>query len=263
MSVKIMSMIFEAQIPDIEYVKDGEKRKAKASTAKLLLLAIADHANDFGEASYPGYSRLERKTCLSRQGIADTVEALRQAGYISVDDKRSSYATNSYTVKLSMLVKPLDQSQRVKPLDQQESSHLTQGSQATGLKTSLNHQINHPDARSILQATKAANKTIDGMIEAERKAAGKTHTQLPEVMQPYAEAFTAATKIKMTKREATDWLQTIQDWLDAGYQPHDVTRACQTILHDGRTAISRPGSITWKLRSQEAYKPQEEGHVLW
>ena len=60
MSVQILSTVFKAEIPDLPYTKNGEQRKAKASTVKLMLLAYADHSNDDGEASYPGYTLLER-----------------------------------------------------------------------------------------------------------------------------------------------------------------------------------------------------------
>ncbi len=145
MSVEIMRMVFRAEMDDLPYEKDGEKRNAKASTVKLLMLAYADHANDEGESAYPGYTLLELKTALSRQGIADTLEAIQQNGLMTFTGK-SKRDTNSYQInveKLAKLVKPLDsQNQdRVKPLDQSESSHLTSPSQATGLNPSVNHPL--------------------------------------------------------------------------------------------------------------------------
>jgi len=147
MSVRVMALVFEADIQDMPYEKDGEKRNAKASTVKLLLLAYADHSNDEGEAAYPGYTLLERKTALSRQGIADTLEAVQQNGFMTLVGK-SKRDTNNYQInveKLEELVKPLDYQKtvRVKPLDQHESSHLTSTSQATGLNPSITTP-NHP-----------------------------------------------------------------------------------------------------------------------
>lgn len=136
MSVKLMSLVFEADIPDLEYTKDGKARVAKASTVNGLLLAYADHANDEGEGTYPGYTRLERKTKLSRQGIADTIEACKQNNFLSFTGK-SKLSTNSYTLN-----KPLLETLNT-PI--QESSHLTRTSQATlpaGVKPlDLNHPI--------------------------------------------------------------------------------------------------------------------------
>jgi hypothetical protein len=129
MSIRLMSLVFEAEIPDLEYIKNGSAHKSKASTAKLLLLAISDHANDEGESAYPGFTRLERKSCLSRQGISDTLDALKANGYVSISDDPSRVGTNNYTINLALLVKPLDYHQSshlttlVKPLD--HNHHLT------------------------------------------------------------------------------------------------------------------------------------------
>lgn len=135
MSIKIMSAIFETEFPD--YLTDGGEAKTKASTAKLILLAIADHANDEGESAYPGLTRLERKTGLSRQGLVDAIKILKYNGLITVSDEPSKLHTNNYTLNLSaypVLVNPLDQ-----------SSHLTITSQPTlpalVKPLDLNHQL--------------------------------------------------------------------------------------------------------------------------
>ena len=140
MSIKLMSAIFETEFPD--YLSCGEM-KTKASTAKLVLLAIADHANDYGESAYPGLTKLEKKTGLSRQGIVDTLKVLKFNGLLLIDEEPSRLKTNNYTVVIqayptmtgdveegsqaTLLVKPLDQPSQatlpevVKPLDSNHS----------------------------------------------------------------------------------------------------------------------------------------------
>ncbi len=147
MSVKIMSLVFNAAIGDLPYKKNGQARTAKASTVKIVLLAYADHANDDGISAYPSYSLLEIKTGLSRQGIADTIEALRQNDLLQPEGT-SDKGTNSYRInlkKLSKRVKPLDyqKDEPVKPLDSHQSSGLTRTSQVARLKPSINHPLNH------------------------------------------------------------------------------------------------------------------------
>lgn len=95
MSIKLMSAIFETEFPD--YLTCGED-KTKASTAKLILLAIADHANDEGESAYPGLKRLGVKTGLSKTGIIDTLKILKFNGLIFVDEEPSRLGTNNYTI---------------------------------------------------------------------------------------------------------------------------------------------------------------------
>lgn len=94
MSVNLMSAIFETEFFDI---KDENGNVTKASTAKLVLLAMADHANDEGEGSYPSVERLCRKTALSEQTIRNTFDALRHNGVIELAGK-SKYGTNNHTI---------------------------------------------------------------------------------------------------------------------------------------------------------------------
>jgi len=118
MSVKLMTLVFDAEFPDLVYTKREKERKAKASTVTLVLLAYADQANDEGEAAYPGYKRLLRKTCLSKQGLADTLDALKQNEFLTLKG-RSKLNTNEYNINIEAI------KQFVKPVDKQKSSHLT------------------------------------------------------------------------------------------------------------------------------------------
>lgn len=130
-----MSAIFDTEFCDLptgEYTAEGKPKMAKASSCKIQMLAIADHANDEGEGSYPGLTKLEVKTGLSRQGVVDVQKALKFNGLLSVSDTPSKLGTNDYKVNLDCFPVIKDPSQAtllVKPLDQ--SSHLTSGSQAT------------------------------------------------------------------------------------------------------------------------------------
>jgi hypothetical protein len=154
-SIKIMSAIFETEFRDLPLPpEEGEEKPkmAKASSLKLVLLAIADHANDEGESAYPGLTRLERKTGLSRQGIVDVLSALKYNDLINVSEDPSRLGTNNYSIhlwcfpwikdpeRLELVVKPLDQSSHltrvVKPLDQ--------GSQATLPEVVKPLDHNHP-----------------------------------------------------------------------------------------------------------------------
>ncbi len=127
-----MSMVFMARFGDLKYTKGGEGRVAKESTVKIVLLAFADHANGEGQSTYPSYSLLEIKTGLSRQGLADTIEALRQNEFL-IPEGRTGAGTISYRINLGKLADKV-----VKPLDYHQSSGLTGGSQATRLKPSIN-----------------------------------------------------------------------------------------------------------------------------
>lgn len=94
MSVNLMSAIFEAEFFDLT---DDNGNTTKASTAKLVLLAMADHANDEGEGAYPSIEKLCKKTALSEQTIRNTFDALRYNGIISLVGK-SKWGTNNHTI---------------------------------------------------------------------------------------------------------------------------------------------------------------------
>lgn len=159
MSIKLMSAIFETEFRDLI---DQEGNVTKASTAKLVCLALADHANDEGEGAYPGLTKMERKTALSRQGIINTYDALKYNGVIFLQGE-SKFGTNNYTINKdafphseegsqpTLLVKPLDHPSKatlpplVKPLD-------------------LNHPLTVPKTSSAATPQKRGD-ILDGIID--------------------------------------------------------------------------------------------------
>ena len=129
MSVKLMSLVYDAHFYDIQFKRKKTKKtgeevildvKVLASTAKSVAVALADHANDEGEGAYPGLTKIEDKTELSRNAVISTLEALKNDGVI-VYIGLSKYGTNNYTIskkKLAeMVVRPRQERRKlVKPL---------------------------------------------------------------------------------------------------------------------------------------------------
>lgn len=242
MSIKLMSAIFETEFRDLPYTKDGEEHKAKASTCKLLLLAIADHANDYGESAYPGYDRLEIKTALSRQGIADTLQALTQNGLLSISDKPSRLHTNNYTIVLSSLP-------TLKNVIIDESSHLTNASQATLLERvkplDLNHQltINKPskDFSLSTQDLQEVNKKVDYILS-QTKDTWQGRELLRDNLLPLADWYNKATNQVMTKRVQKTWYKALQDWNDEGLTPEHLQIAFEA--QSKWRMVSDPNQLT-------------------
>lgn len=100
MSIKLMTAIFETEFRDLH---DAEGNITKASTAKLVLLAMADHANDDGEGIYPSLETLCTKTALSAQTIRNTWDALIYNGLAELVGS-SKYGTKNH--KLNPLCYP-------------------------------------------------------------------------------------------------------------------------------------------------------------
>lgn len=71
MSVRIMAAVFDTE--------------GMSPTAKLVALAMADHASDDGRNIYPGLARLERKTGLSRASVQRAIKWLLENGYLAIE----------------------------------------------------------------------------------------------------------------------------------------------------------------------------------
>ena len=85
MSVKCMSAVWE--------------HSAEKGSALLLLLAIADNANDMGHA-WPGTKVLAKKTRLSRQTVHNLLKRLERSGELIIHRKRGK--RNQYLVLTGM-----------------------------------------------------------------------------------------------------------------------------------------------------------------
>jgi hypothetical protein len=106
MSVTAMSRTFWTEFPELSYInKKGKQIVIKNSTAKIVLLAIADNADDFGENSYQSFETLATKSSIDRRSVMRVVRALVNHGVLEVAGV-SAYGTNNYTVCLDKLGHP-------------------------------------------------------------------------------------------------------------------------------------------------------------
>ena len=83
MSVKIMAAVFEST--------------TLGPTERLVMLALADHADDAGRC-YPAMGRLCQRTGLSDRAIQKNVKALVEAGYLTVAQNAGQGGANVYIV---------------------------------------------------------------------------------------------------------------------------------------------------------------------
>ncbi|WP_423209057.1 helix-turn-helix domain-containing protein [Paracoccus yeei] len=84
MSVKIMSAVFESE--------------TLGPTERLIMLALADHADDAGRC-YPSLSRLQQRTGLSERAIQSNIRNLQSAGYITIIPGAGQGGANVYIVR--------------------------------------------------------------------------------------------------------------------------------------------------------------------
>lgn len=107
MSVIITGRIFWSDYDDISYINKSKKQvKVAPSTAKIVMLAIGDSADDFGENSYQSFATIAKKSSLSdRRSAIRVVRALLDKGYIFIKGV-STYGTNNFSINLEKLGTP-------------------------------------------------------------------------------------------------------------------------------------------------------------
>lgn len=138
MSVHTMSLVFEYDMPEL---KTDDGRVVPDSTAKFVLLALADHCNDEGEGAYPGVKRICKKTSMSSQTVCNALNALRHNGYTSLMEEKSKSGTNNYTINLDKLSHPLG----FQRLESGDSNGQNREIPSARVKPSLNHPLNHQE----------------------------------------------------------------------------------------------------------------------
>jgi hypothetical protein len=255
MSIKLMSAIFETEfidlvLPDLD--KDGKQRRAKASTAKLVLLAIADHANDEGESAYPGLTKLERKTALSRQGLIDAISALKYNGLLWVADEFSKLGTNNYTINLAAFpcLKPnYDPSQAtllVKPLDYPSQATLP----ALVKPLDSNHPITiskSPDSDKVKSHKARIQKAIQDGAEAQSQGKQKSQYEFPadvaELAGRFSDLFGGPPK---TKSQFALWIKDLRELREIGCTP-EILQGAYRLQVGGSLTVKSPASLSWAV----------------
>ena len=87
MSVNLMSMVFKSDL---------------APTPRLVLLALADHANDEGYSIWPSANSLAKKTGLSERATKRALSQLTQMGLL-IDDGYSHHGTRKRRINTDLL----------------------------------------------------------------------------------------------------------------------------------------------------------------
>jgi hypothetical protein len=129
-----MSLVFEYDMPEL---KTDDGKVVPDSTAKFVLLALADHCNDEGEGAYPGVKRICKKTSMSSQTVCNALNALRTSGYTTLEGK-SKADTNNYTINLEKLSQPLE----FQRLESDDSNNKNPPIPAARIKPSIKPSVN-------------------------------------------------------------------------------------------------------------------------
>lgn len=89
MSIKIMSRVWEEEGLD--------------TLQTLVLLSMADHAQDDGTNCYPSMARIARKARCSERQARRIVRSLEKAGFLTTSTNRGRNQTNEYVIRVPPL----------------------------------------------------------------------------------------------------------------------------------------------------------------
>jgi DNA-binding transcriptional regulator YhcF (GntR family) len=95
MSIRLMSEVWRTNLPTVE---------------KMVLLVIADHANDEGTEAWPSQATIAKKASVSIRTVQRSVNNLVKEGYLRMEKHRGGSATcredrrpHRYTIRISKL----------------------------------------------------------------------------------------------------------------------------------------------------------------
>lgn len=271
MSVKLMSAIFETEFRDLQ---DQEGNTTKASTAKLVLLALADHANDEGESAYPSVDRLAKKTALSEQTIRNTFDALRHNGVVMLVGT-SKYMTNNYTINTACFPMLNGEAGAFLPLNRldpsNEYTNPSNGSLEPPNRLDPNHPLtinNNGDKSPLRPETMPIEWQIAGNVEkvvlpddmharrvdfANLVSMG---TSNPPMAFAIAMAFQEARGVVMPESKVKGQRRAVKEMLEMGVTGEHVRRATCQLLEKHMT-IADLFSVS-KTAQDLASKPEEK-----
>jgi hypothetical protein len=106
MSAIVTGRVFWTMFPELSYTDTKKKKVAiKESTAKIVLLAIADSADDFGENSWQSFETIASKSSIERRSVIRVTRALIENNYLKTAGI-TKYGTNNFSINLNLLGYP-------------------------------------------------------------------------------------------------------------------------------------------------------------
>ncbi len=148
--------------------------EALGASEKLVLLALADHANDDGTC-YPGNSRLAKRTGMTGRGVQKVIQRLVGAGLLLVDPNAGLGGANVYRLFLTP--------EHSSPTPPEHSSPPNDVHPRTTFTTPPNHVPFTPEPRSP-KPSLTINEPREEPPLVPPKAARRRKAALPDDWQP-------------------------------------------------------------------------------
>ena len=121
---------------------------------KVVLLALADHANDEGRHIYPGVARLTKKTSCGERTVRRALKSLRDAGVIKMVREATHHSPREYRIDVPEMQARQDTPARAAPHDLPESPPGVPESPNRTARAAPNPSSNHHEPSLLTNAHK-------------------------------------------------------------------------------------------------------------
>jgi hypothetical protein len=233
--VKI-STAFKAELPDI------------SADALKVWIFIALSINRNNEKAYPALRTIATGVSLAVNTVQKAIKELEERNLLEVARGKMRY--NIYQIPEYVSANRAEPN--VSPGDTMTANVSNSGVNVSNSDQNVSpamilNQKNQSKPDIAEKIKKSANKTVDAILENERQSVGKSWSKLPAPYDLYGKAFCEATGLNYHKTDFNFWASTFDEWMTDGFQPTDISKAVEACR--GKTDISSPRSITWKLRA--------------
>lgn len=141
----ITGRVFWTPIKDLSYTnKNGKVIKIKETTAKIVLLAIADSAGDYGDNSWQSFETIAKKASIDRRSVIRVVRALVKHNYLKIDGL-TQYGTHNFSLNMDLLGNPPPKRAKVgRPKNSDSDAKIGDSESETSDPPSSNPLMNPP-----------------------------------------------------------------------------------------------------------------------
>ena len=166
MSIKIMSLVFESE--------------TLGATERLVLLALADHANDDG-VCYPSTGRLCQRTGLKERAVQGHIKTLVAGGYLTIEPNAGPRGANVFHIHMTPAESAPPQNLRPRRKQQYPPQKTTVPPAESADEPSNNHQEPSKGVREILLSVLSA-EVADAYIEHRKAKRSKITVRAAELI---------------------------------------------------------------------------------
>ncbi|MEU3644062.1 helix-turn-helix domain-containing protein [Lentzea sp. NPDC034063] len=207
-----------------------------AGNELLLLLAIADQANDLGTDAWPSIDTLARKTRLNKRTVQRLLQRLSSAGLVTIEPG-GGRRSNRYAIDLDLLVSPSSRTaddEDTLPAERHPGQSVTRDICATPGATALDHLCHdtavspNPSCTALSPSPASRAHPGDADDAATTETARATTGIIDEIraVAPMSHQDHRALELK------------VRDSLAAGHDPDQILRHLTENLRSARSPIA-------------------------